>query len=221
MACPFLEDVLDEEALILRRAFRHERVFRDRSDPLAFGDDHLNERYRFSGDGLRYLCRLLGPKIQHQTARSHALTVPQMVCVTLRWFASGSFLYSVGDAENLNKGTICRTIRCVCLALKSFSNIFITFPGHRRPLNIKEEFYKFAGNPNFNLSLTSLVQWIAHKRIKRPSGEHEGDYVYRKSFHSINVQMICDADCLVSNLEAKWPGSVHDPRVFRASPIYE
>ena len=26
MACPFLEDVPDEEALILRRAFRHERV---------------------------------------------------------------------------------------------------------------------------------------------------------------------------------------------------
>ncbi|KAK0152148.1 putative nuclease HARBI1 [Merluccius polli] len=48
MTCPFLEDVLDEEALILRRAF-NERVFRDRSDPLAFGDDYLNERYRFSG----------------------------------------------------------------------------------------------------------------------------------------------------------------------------
>ncbi|KAK0132100.1 Retrovirus-related Pol polyprotein from transposon 412 [Merluccius polli] len=43
MACPFLEDVLDEEALILRRAFKHER-----SDPLAFGDDYLNERFRFS-----------------------------------------------------------------------------------------------------------------------------------------------------------------------------
>ncbi|KAK0150691.1 putative nuclease HARBI1 [Merluccius polli] len=54
-----------------------------------------------------------------------------------------------------------------------------------------------------------------------PSGEHEGDYINRKSFHSINVQMICDADCLVSNLESKWPGSVHDSRVFRASPIYE
>ncbi|KAK0140793.1 hypothetical protein N1851_022211 [Merluccius polli] len=106
MACPFLEDVLNEEALILRRAFRHERVFRDRSDPLAFGDDYLKERYRLS-DGL---------------------------CYIEGWFASGSFLYSVGDAENLNKGTICRTIRHVCLELKSFSNIFITFPGHRRPL---------------------------------------------------------------------------------------
>ena len=113
MACPFVRDVVDEEALVLRRAFRRERVFRDRLDPLAFPDDHLYERYRFSADGIRYLCRLLGPRIKHRTARSHALSVEQMVCVALRFFASGAFLYSVGDAEQLNKATICRTIRSV------------------------------------------------------------------------------------------------------------
>ncbi|XP_071393635.1 putative nuclease HARBI1 [Centroberyx affinis] len=215
MACPFLEEIQDEEALIIRRAFRRERVFRDRSDPLAFGEDYLIERYRFSGDGLRYLCRLLGPKIQHQTARSHALTVSQMVCVTLRFFASGSFLYSVGDAENLNKGTICRTVRRVCLALKSLIHIFVTFPGHRRLLYIKEDFYKIAAFPN----VIGAVD-CTRIRIQRPSGEHEGDYITRKYFHSINVQMICDANCLVTNVEAKWPGSVHDSRVFRASPIH-
>ncbi|XP_016108859.1 putative nuclease HARBI1 [Sinocyclocheilus grahami] len=184
MACPLLDDVLDEEVLILRRAFRHERVFRDRSDPLAFADEYLTERYRFSGDGIRYLCRLLGPKIQHRTVRSHALTVPQMVCVALRFLASGMFLYSVGDAENLNKGTICRTIRNVSLALKSLAHIFITFPGHRRFHHIKEEFYKIAAFPN----VIGAVD-CTHIRIKRPSGAHEGDYVNRKSFHSINVQV--------------------------------
>ncbi|KAK6300781.1 hypothetical protein J4Q44_G00288790 [Coregonus suidteri] len=56
MACPFVRDVVDEEALVLRRAFRRERVFRDRLDPLAFPDDHLYERYRFSADGIRRLC---------------------------------------------------------------------------------------------------------------------------------------------------------------------
>jgi len=34
MACPLLDDVVDEEVLILRRAFRHERVIRDRAVPL-------------------------------------------------------------------------------------------------------------------------------------------------------------------------------------------
>lgn len=83
MACPFLDAVLDEEALILRRASRHERVFRERSDPLAYSDDYLHEKYRFSADGKRYLCRLLGSKIQHCTAWSHALTIPRMICVAL------------------------------------------------------------------------------------------------------------------------------------------
>ncbi|XP_016327171.1 putative nuclease HARBI1 [Sinocyclocheilus anshuiensis] len=217
MACPLLDDVLDEEVLILRRAFRHERVFRDRSDPLAFADEYLTERYRFSGDGIRYLCRLLGPKIQHRTVRSPVPQIPQMVCVALRFLASGMFLYSAENLENLNKGTICRTIRNkVSLALKSLAHIFITFPGHRRFHHIKEEFYKIRA-----LSLVIGAVDCTHIRIKRPSGAHEGLTGNRKSFHSINVQMICDADCLITNLEAKWPGSVHDSRVFRASRIYQ
>ncbi|XP_028314924.1 putative nuclease HARBI1 [Gouania willdenowi] len=43
------------------------------------------------------------------------------------------------------------------------------------------------------------------------------DYVNRKSFHSINVQVqqSCDASYLITNVEAKWPGSVHDSRIYR------
>ncbi|XP_049429901.1 putative nuclease HARBI1 [Epinephelus fuscoguttatus] len=215
MACPFLQEVVDEEALVLRRAFRQERVFRDRANPLAFPDDHLHERYRFSADGIRYLCRLLGPRIQHHTARSHALSVEQMVCVALRFFASGGFLYSVGDAENLAKATICRVVRSVCLALKSLSGVFISFPGHRRLSDIKEDFYRIAGFPNVIGALD-----CTHIRIKSPSGAHEADFVNRKSFHSINVQMVCNADYLISNVVAKWPGSVHDSRIFQSSAVY-
>lgn len=143
MACPFLRDVVDEDALVLRRAFWQERVFRDRLDPLAFPDDHLYERYRFSADGIRYLCRLLGPKIKHRTARSHVLIVKQIVCVALHCFVSWGFLYSVGDAEQLNKATICCSIRCV----SDYESIVrsISFPGHSRLYDIKEEFYRIAG----------------------------------------------------------------------------
>ncbi|KAL7396274.1 hypothetical protein ABVT39_003371 [Epinephelus coioides] len=176
MACPFLQEVVDEEALVLRRAFRRERVFRDRANPLAFPDDHLHERYRFSADGIRYLCRLLGPRIQHHTARSHALSVEQMVCVALRFFASGGFLYSVGDAENLAKATICRVVRSVCLALKSLSGVFISFPGHRRLSDIKEDFYRIADDSSvhdkdnhFNLKLQSALDIVAPLKIKKKS----------------------------------------------------
>ncbi|XP_062324520.1 putative nuclease HARBI1 isoform X2 [Osmerus eperlanus] len=38
---------------------------------------------------------------------------------------------------------------------------------------------------------------------------------------SIGLQMVCNADCVISNVVAKWPGSVHDSRIFRASEIYQ
>ncbi|XP_033181012.1 putative nuclease HARBI1 [Mastacembelus armatus] len=76
--------------------------------------------------------RLLSPYIANTTRRNKVLTVPQTVCIALRFFASGTFL---------------------------------------------------------------------------------------KSLHSINVQRICDADCLIPNVEATWPGSVQDSRVFGASSI--
>eukprot|EP00064_Thunnus_orientalis_P019837 superscaffoldBa00005148_g19967 len=31
--------------------------------------------------------------------------------------------------------------------------------------------------------------------------------------------MVCDGSCLISNIEAKWPGSVHDSRIFRTSSL--
>ncbi|XP_052371175.1 putative nuclease HARBI1 [Oncorhynchus keta] len=34
-------------------------------------------------------------------------------------------------------------------------------------------------------------------------------------------KMVCNADCVISNVVAKWPGSVHDSRIFRASEIYQ
>ena len=152
MACPFMLEVVDEEALILRRALRMERVFQDRYDPFAFSDDRLYERYRFSGAGLRYICRLLGPRISNSTARSQALTVPQQMCIAMRFFACGTFLYTVGDAEHLSKATVCRTIRKVSLALKQLAPSFIKFPGHRGLNYIKEDFYQIGGKAILILS---------------------------------------------------------------------
>lgn len=145
MACPFIDEVVDEGAIVLRRAFQRERTFRDRSDPLAFNDSYLYERYRFSRDGIAYICRLLSPHIANKTRRNRALTVPQTVCIALRFFASGTFLYTVGDAENISKASVCRSVRTVYLSLKRLLNVFITFPGHKAIRTIKHAFYGIAG----------------------------------------------------------------------------
>lgn len=32
----------------------------------------------------------------------------------------------------------------------------------------------------------------------------------RKNFHSINVQIVCDATLTITNVVSKWPGNTHD-----------
>ena len=96
------------------------------------------------------------------------MKVPQMVFVALRFFfvffASVMSLYSTGDAENLNKGPVCRVIRHVYLALKSVVHIFVTLAGHRRLCYIKEGFYKIAGNMKYTHQekCVGKMGWAAH-----------------------------------------------------------
>ena len=58
------------EARILRR----ERVFRERSNPLAdFTDGELYSRYRFDRNGILFISQLLREEIQSPTERSCAI----------------------------------------------------------------------------------------------------------------------------------------------------
>ena len=44
-------------------------------------------------------------------------------------------------------------------------------------------------------------------------------YRNRKGFFSINVQAVCDSDLKFTNIIARWPGSVHDSRIFNNSRL--
>ena len=57
-----------------------------------------------------------------------------------------------------------------------------------------------------------------HVRIKAPSGDAFA-YINRKNFHSVNVQLICDAKCVLLNVVARWPGGTHDAFILRNSAV--
>ena len=54
---------MDLGVRIIQAALRRERLLRDRADPLAFPDEILYERYRFSAEGIRYICSLIEPSV--------------------------------------------------------------------------------------------------------------------------------------------------------------
>ena len=59
-----------------------------------------------------------------------------------------------------------------------------------------------------------------HVEIKRPL-ENAKDFFNYKQFFSFTVQAVCDSSGRFMDVECKWPGSVHDAKVFANSKINE
>ncbi|KAL2086050.1 hypothetical protein ACEWY4_017109 [Coilia grayii] len=181
---------------------RRERVFHDHNDFLAHDDDWLISRFRFPRAILLELCAELSPGLERETARRHALPVPIQVLSTLRFLATGSYQRELADRSGMSQAAFSRTIPAVLNGIIRLSARYIEFPYNIvNQANIKAQFAAIAGFPNVIGAID-----CTHVAIKVPS---EGEYAYvnRKHFHSINVQIICDAQMRLTNIVARWPGA--------------
>ena len=195
-------------------AMRRERVFRDLTHPLDVYDDvELFVRYRFRRGDILDLIDLVSADVDI-ARRKGSLSVTQQVLVALRLFACGSFQVVVGDLFGCSKATICRTVHRVAAAFARLIPRYVHFHQQRETDIMKVAFHNVAQFPN----VIGCID-CTHVKIATPTvNEHE--YVNRKNDHTINVQLICDVDAMIVNCVVRWPGSVHDARILRESPIF-
>uniref|UniRef100_A0A8C4X6H8 DDE Tnp4 domain-containing protein n=1 Tax=Erpetoichthys calabaricus TaxID=27687 RepID=A0A8C4X6H8_ERPCA len=139
--------------------------------------------------------------LQHKTKRSHALSMEEQCLIALRFYASGTFYQVVGDNMGVDKSTVSNVVKAVSVELASLVNEF-------------RNFFLLGNMPN-----TIGVIDCTHVHIQAPH-EREWQYVNRKGRHSINVQLVANADLIITNCVVKWPGSVHDARILRESALY-
>lgn len=59
-----------------------------------------------------------------------------------------------------------------------------------------------------------------HIRIQKPA-TNARDYINRKKYFSINLQAVVDANMRFTNIYCGEPGSLHDARIFRRSPLHQ
>nr|XP_037279089.1 LOW QUALITY PROTEIN: putative nuclease HARBI1 [Rhipicephalus microplus] len=188
-------------------SLRKERTFHRR---LALDDvpDHHLRYYRFPREHIRALCTTLEPRLQRPTARSHALPVDVQVLLALRFYASGSFQFIVGDTVAVSQSSASRIVAQVTDALCSLAAEYIRFPTTiRAAIATAIAFSQIAGFPKVLGCIDALVQ------IKPPKGQ-EHLYRNRKGLYTINVQAICDAEGVITQLVLKWPGSTHDSFIW-------
>jgi hypothetical protein len=181
-------------------------------------DSELIERYRFPRAEILQLVDEFGDMLDFRVPRKGALPSSMMVMIALRFYASGSFQQVVGDIFGVSKMTVHKVIERVSSVLDQAMSHYITFD--RQPLadKAKAKFYAMAGFPG----VIGCID-CTHVKILAPSppAYNEGEFVNRKGYHSINVQLVCDADLKILNAVSKWPGSVHDARILKRSIVFE
>ncbi|KAM4559245.1 putative nuclease HARBI1 [Odontesthes bonariensis] len=197
------------------RRRHHARVYAERAKPLEqYTSEELYARFRLGRDDIKYIADVVRPTLQHKTQRSHALSVEEQCSIALRFYACGTFYQVIGDNMGVDKSTLSNVVKVVSVALGSLINQFVSFPKDDQIAQTKHTFFHMGNMPN-----TIGVIDCTHVHIQAPR-EREWEYVNRKGRHSINIQLVGNADLIITNCVVKWPGSVHDARILRQSALY-
>ncbi|KAJ1151740.1 hypothetical protein NDU88_004520 [Pleurodeles waltl] len=101
----------------------------------------------------------------------------------------------------------------VLSALLKHMRSYIVFPQVEDLPTVTGDFYALGHIPNIIGAIAGT-----HVALVPP---HRSEQVYRnrKSYHSINVQMVCLANQYISHVNAMFPGSVHDAYILQNSSI--
>ncbi|KAJ1129409.1 hypothetical protein NDU88_007779 [Pleurodeles waltl] len=100
----------------------------------------------------------------------------------------------------------------VLSALLKHMRSYIVFPQVEDLPTVKGDFYALGHIPN-------IIGATDGTRVAFVPRRNEQVYRKRKSYHLMNVQMVYLADKYISHVNAKYPGSVHDPYILRNSSI--
>lgn len=145
----------------------------------------------------------------------NAITHEKAFLLTLWYLSNTETFRQVSDRFDLTKSSAHRVLQSSLNFIISLKDDFIRWPHTlQEKQEISEGFRDLQG-------IDGVIGAIdgTHIRIVRP-GVNQRDYYNRKKYHSILMQAICTSDKRIIDVHIGEPGSMHDSRMLRRSPIY-
>ncbi|XP_061563492.1 putative nuclease HARBI1 [Cololabis saira] len=139
------------------------------------------------------------------------------VLVFVFWLASATSYRVVSRSFDIPRTTIFNMVHNMSGKLLKILPRVICLPSINELEEIGNGFARLSGSPAFSRVVGSIDG--CQIRIKPPSVDGLC-YINRKLFPSIQLQAICDHKGRYLDIFAGYPGSVHDSRVLKNSPLY-
>jgi nuclease HARBI1 len=120
-----------------------------------------------------------------------------------------------GDLHKISQPVACKIIGKISTTFAMKVGHYVKFPleGSEQAA-VRVKFYQMASFPGARGCID-----CTHIPIKNPNRERGEIFRNRKGTFSINVQLVCGPDLKIYDIVARWPGSVHDARIFGSSRV--
>ncbi|XP_071580476.1 putative nuclease HARBI1 [Temnothorax nylanderi] len=190
------------------------QICRATEDPFDLTNNEFKELYRLTPDLIFDLVDVLEPRLQR--TRITGLSVEKQVLSAVRFYATGCFQRPVGEqwGISMSQTSISRTVHKVTDAINDLIfRQWIQFPITPGARQLARMQFQNAHQP-FEGAIGAID--CTHVAILAPK-EHEEAYINHHGYHSLNVQMICDPNLKILNVNARYPGARHDAYIWSAS----
>nr|CAH7762598.1 unnamed protein product [Callosobruchus chinensis] len=174
-------------------------------------DRNFKALYRFRKENDEWLSNnFLG--VESEETRGGAICNTDKMKIFLRYVGDPG--YQSGEAEYIgdHQTSVSKVVTKVADQMIEKCGRWIKVPS--TPADVTEA--KRRWQRKYTFPCTVGVIDCTHIKIRKPPLHG----INRKGYHSINVQATCNADEWFTSVDASWPGSVHDSRIWSNSEIY-
>ena len=193
---------------------QRERVYRPRHTYLSLSEEECRRKLRLTRQAVTDICHLLADELGTDARCPYALPIAVKITAALHFYASGSFQHPLSCIGRISQSAVSSAIHAVTSGLVQHAGEYIKFPvTPDSQERTKQELWTKYGFPGVLGAID-----CTHVQLRAPS-LNALTYINRKGTHSINIQVISDANCRINHVFANYPGSSHDSFILANSTI--